>query len=620
MAAAISGFAPRQAQQNMAESVNQCLQNADILIAEAGTGVGKTFAYLVPALMSGQRVIVSTGTRHLQDQLYHRDLPRMQKALGIGLRTALLKGRSNYLCVHRLLQAEHTVRDTVQLAKLQSIKSWSKLTKSGDIAEMTEVAEGDSVWGHATSTPDNCLAAECPDYQKCHLVKARRHAQEADLVVVNHHLFFADMALKDEGFGEVLPTADAFIFDEAHQLPDTATRFFGESVSARQLDLLVQDCVSAQINDAPDMPVVRDHAEELKQETRELRMALGSSMRRDSWSMIAQKPDVKESFAAVERALQQLSEELMELSDRSPDLEKCAARCAMMVKRMQLFQEEEPESILWFDTHQYGFAIHSTPLEIGEIFAQHMHKFHAAWVFTSATLSVAGSFEHFQQRMGITEAETAAFDSPFDYQRNALLYLPEKMPEPSSYDFVQRLVESSLPVLAASEGRAFILFTSHRALQQAAGLLEKKIDHPLFVQGDMPRSQLLDEFRSSGNGVLLGTSSFWEGVDIRGEALSCVIIDKLPFAAPNDPVLKARLDMIRQRGGVPFAEYQLPQAVITLKQGIGRLIRDVSDRGVLMIADPRLRTKGYGKMFLASLPDMPITSEIDEVERFFADD
>ena len=619
LASAIPGFAPRKPQQQMAEAVHNCLQQASVLIAEAGTGVGKTFAYLVPALLSGKRVIVSTGTRHLQDQLFHRDLPRVQKALGVGVRAALLKGRSNYLCVHRLAHAGQNARETVQLGKLHAIKSWANSTKSGDIAEMGDVTESDPIWSEATSTPDNCLGADCPEYNQCHVAKARRNAQEADIVVVNHHLFFADMALKDEGFGEVLPSADAFIFDEAHQLPDTATLFFGESVSARQLDLLVQDCVSTQINDAVEHPLLREYADELKQQTRELRLALGSSARRDSWSIIANKPQVKQTYKEMKSALQKLTDELMDIADRSPDLEKCASRCEASLKRLQTFEKSEPDSILWFDVHQYGFSLHATPIQIGELFQQYMQRFQAAWIFTSATLSVAGKFEHFQQRMGIEAVETALFDSPFDYARNALLYLPESMPEPNSENFVESLIEQCLPVLKASQGRAFLLFTSHRALQKAASLLHEQLDNPLFVQGDMPRSQLLDEFRCSGDGVLLGTSSFWEGVDIRGEALSCVIIDKLPFAAPSDPVLKARLDSIRQRGGVPFAEYQLPQAVIALKQGIGRLIRDVNDSGVLMIADPRLKTKGYGKTFLASLPDMPITSNIKEVERFFED-
>jgi ATP-dependent DNA helicase DinG len=599
----------------MAEAVHQCLQHGNALIVEAGTGVGKTFAYLVPALLSGLRVIISTGTRHLQDQLFHRDLPKVQKALGVGLKTALLKGRANYLCLHRLQQNRQGAFDTELQAKLQAISAWSRLTKSGDIAEMAEIAEDDPVWMQATSTVDNCLGADCPEFKQCHLIKARRQAQEADLVVVNHHLFFADMALKDEGFGEVLPSADAFILDEAHQLPETASRFFGRSLSGRQIENLMQDCVAAQLSEAPDEPALRKHTEDLGRALQEFRLALGSNGQRNHWQVVAGQSTA--ALADLQNALRVLHEELGRLADRGPDLVNCSQRAAVIAAGLELFNAPEPERILWFETTRRGFALHATPAEIAGLFAQAMQSHQAAWVFTSATLSVAGSFDHFQTRMGIEDAVTALFDSPFNFNKQALLFLPPNMPDPADDRFISRLLEEAIPVLKASEGRAFILFTSHRALQLAAEALQDQIDFPLFIQGDSPRSQLLDEFRSSGNGVLLGTSSFWEGVDIRGEALSVVIIDKLPFAAPNDPVLQARLELIRRQGGNPFADYQLPQAVITLKQGIGRLVRDVHDRGVLMIADPRLRTRGYGKVFINSLPEMPVTENIEDVVSFF---
>ncbi|MBN1378207.1 MAG: ATP-dependent DNA helicase [Gammaproteobacteria bacterium] len=599
----------------MAEAVHECLQQADSLIVEAGTGVGKTFAYLVPALLSGLRVIISTGTRHLQDQLFHRDLPRVQKALGAGLKTALLKGRANYLCLHRLQQARHSAFEAELTAKIQAISTWSQLTKSGDIAEMAEIAEDDPVWVQATSTLDNCLGAECPEFNQCHLVKARRQAQEADLVVVNHHLFFADMALKDEGFGEVLPSADAFILDEAHQLPETASRFFGQSLSGRQIENLIQDCIAAQVNEAPDAVALRQQAEELSRTLQEFRLALGASGQRNHWQVVVQQS--QSALVDLQNALQELQEALSILTERGPDLANCSHRVAVISNGLEMFNEQAEDKILWFETTRRGFALHATPTEIAGLFAQAMQSYQAAWVFTSATLSVAGRFDHFQSRMGISDAVTALFDSPFDFKKQALLFLPPNMPDPADDRFITRLLEEALPVLQASEGRAFLLFTSHRALKLAAEALHDQIDYPLFVQGDAPRSQLLDEFRRSGNGVLLGTSSFWEGVDIRGEALSAVIIDKLPFAAPNDPVLQARLELIRKRGGNPFGEYQLPQAVITLKQGIGRLVRDVQDRGVLMIADPRLRSRGYGKVFINSLPEMPITDDIEDVVSFF---
>jgi ATP-dependent DNA helicase DinG len=621
-ARSIRGFAPRYAQQRMSEVVQAALHTHSTLVVEAGTGVGKTFAYLVPALLSGRKVIVSTGTRHLQDQLFHRDLPVVQNSMGLSVSTALLKGRGNYLCLYRLHKAEGEMADMAQSHQLQVIKQWSRTTMDGDIAGLAEVPESAPVWAKATSTTDNCLGSECPDFNNCHLVKARRRAQEADVVVVNHHLFFADMALKDEGFGEVLPSADAFILDEAHQLPDTATQFFGQSVSSRQLDDLAADCLAAQLREAPDMPALRDSVHPLQTAVKRFRLALGQyHEQRIAWRAAATQAVARSEMDSLCKALEYLREALSEIAGRGELLEQCEKRCALLRERLELFNSDETatvERILWLETRRAGFSLHATPTEVGELFRQYMQTFHAAWVFTSATLTVAGRFEHFLERMGVSEAETVMLESPFDYARNALLYLPPAMPDPNDAAFSDRLIEVSLPILTASGGRAFMLFTSYRALDHAASALAGRVNYPLFVQGEMPRSQLLDKFRLSGNGILLGTSSFWEGVDIRGEALSCVIIDKLPFAAPNDPVLQARLALIRERGGNPFADYQIPQAVITLKQGIGRLIRDVHDRGVLMIADPRLLNRGYGKIFLSSLPEMTVTTDIDDVERFFA--
>lgn len=617
----IHGFACRRVQQRMSEAVQGALRNLSTLVVEAGTGVGKTFAYLVPALLSGRKVIISTGTRHLQDQLFHRDLPVVQKTLGLGISTALLKGRGNYLCLYRLHKAEGEIGEPTQAGQLHVIKQWSRTTRDGDIAGLAEVPESAPIWAKATSTADNCLGSECPDFNNCHLMKARRRAQEADVVVVNHHLFFADMALKDEGFGEVLPSADAFILDEAHQLPDTATQFFGQSISSRQLEDLADECLAVQLREAPDMPALRDSIYPLETAIKRFRLALGNNNeQRTAWQACAMQSSVRAGLDYLRQMLDNLGTALAEIAGRGEALEQCASRCAVLQERLAQFgQEETPDSerILWVETRRGGFSLHATPTEVGELFRQYMQTFHAAWVFTSATLSVAGRFDHFLERMGISHAETILLESPFDYACNALLYLPPEMPDPNDPAFSGRLIEASVPVLDASGGRAFMLFTSYRALDHAASVLARKVDYPLFVQGEMPRSQLLDRFRLSGNGILLGTSSFWEGVDIRGEALSCVIIDKLPFAAPNDPVLQARLGLIRERGGNPFGDYQIPHAVITLKQGIGRLIRDVHDRGVLMIADPRLLNRGYGKIFLSSLPEMPVTTDISDVRRFF---
>lgn len=601
----------------MSDAVATVLQDGGVLVAEAGTGVGKTFAYLVPALLSGLKIIVSTGTRHLQDQLFHRDLPRVKSCLGVRLNAALLKGRANYLCLHRLYKAEGETRNREQLAQLQNIKAWSGLTRSGDIAELADIPEDAQVWRKATSTAENCLGQECPEFNKCFLVKARRQAQQADVVVINHHLFFADMALKEEGFGEVLPAADAFILDEAHQLPETASRFFGQMLSHRQLGELANDVVAAQLQEAGDMPQLRALADAVNQQVREFNLALGVAEERSAWYQLSQSTSVADAFNELLRRLENLSGALQEIAERGEELKQCAERCALFLRRLQLFRQTPDDLVLWVETARAGFSLHATPQEISGLFRQYMQGFSAAWVFTSATLSVAGSFEHFVQQLGLEHPVIEAFDSPYDYSRQALLYLPPGMPEPNAPEFLERFVAMIRSVLSASKGRAFVLFTSYRSLQYVAERLREDFEHPLFVQGDAPRSQLLDRFRESQGGVLLGTSSFWEGVDIKGEALSCVIIEKLPFAAPNDPVLQARLELIRKQGLNPFMSYQVPQAAIALKQGVGRLLRDPADRGVVVIADSRLRTKAYGSIFLQSLPPMPVTRDIADVENFF---
>lgn len=601
----------------MSEAVAGALEAGAVLVAEAGTGVGKTFAYLVPALLSGLKIIVSTGTRHLQDQLFHRDLPRVRSCLGLGLNAALLKGRANYLCLHRLYKAEGETRNREQLSQLQGIKAWSAVTRSGDIAELPDIPEDAPVWRKATSTVENCLGQECPEFNKCFMVKARRQAQQADVVVINHHLFFADMALKEEGFGEVLPAADAFILDEAHQLPETASRFFGQMLSHRQLAELASDAVAAQLKEAADMPQLRALADAVESQVRDFSLVLSGSEERSAWYQLNRNPRVTDAFNELLGRLENLSAAMQEVAERGEELQQCAGRAALFLRRLRLFRESPEDLVLWVESSRNGFSLHATPQEISGLFQQYMQGFNAAWVFTSATLSVAGSFRHFVQQLGLEDPVIEAFDSPYDYGRQALLYLPSGIPEPNAPDFLDRFIAMIRPVLAASRGRAFILFTSYRALQYVAERLRGDFEHPLFVQGVAPRSQLLDRFRESQGGVLLGTSSFWEGVDIKGEALSCVIIEKLPFAAPNDPVLQARLELLRKQGLNPFMSYQVPQAAIALKQGVGRLLRDPTDRGVVVIADARLRTKPYGKVFLESLPPMPVTHDVADVEEFF---
>jgi ATP-dependent DNA helicase DinG len=623
----IDGYQVRTSQQALSDTILANIDEGGVLTAEAGTGIGKTFAYLVPAVISGKKVIISTGTKHLQDQLFQSDLPRVLAALDIPVKTALLKGRANYLCVHRLDIAPHLgFMNKLTRSDLQKVREWSGITETGDIAELDSVPEDSMVWPMVTSTTENCLGGECDHWNDCHIVKARKQAQEADLLVINHHLLLADMTLKQDGFAELLPGGEVFIVDEAHQLHDVASRFFGRSVSSRQLIGLAKDAIAEQVNDAPDMAEIREYAEALETSARDFRLALGDTGQRQAWRQIQYKPAVKAAVSELLTALQELSDVLSVAAERSRGLDQCHQRCALLLDTLKRFSDADYESeadealsdsVLWFESWSRSFMLNATPVDISGLFRKHTDDFAAAWVFTSATLQVNKDFTHFASGLGIDDYESGTWESPFDYQKQGLLYLPGNMPEPSDFSFTEILIEKVRPVIKASEGRAFLLFTSYKAMHAAEKMLQGTIEYPILIQGEHPKHQLLERFREAGNAVLLGTSSFWEGVDVRGEALSCVVIDKLPFASPGDPVMQARIDAIREHGGQPFMEYQLPRAVIALKQGVGRLIRDVTDRGVIVIGDPRITSKSYGKIFLNSLPAMPVTSELQDVQLFF---
>ncbi len=624
LARSLPGYAPRPEQVAMAEHVATALDERETLIVEAGTGTGKTFAYLVPALVSGRRVIVSTGTRALQDQLYHRDLPAICGALGRPVRVALLKGRANYLCRHRLDLAEQQayargLRREVASA-LPKVRAWSHVTSRGDIAELPGLGEADPVWPWVTSTRENCLGAECPVFDQCLVLAARREAQAADIVVVNHYLLMADLVLKEEGFGDLLPGADAIVIDEAHQLPDVAAQFLGYSVSTRQLSAIARD-ISGELLLAQQM---------------------GTGVDAALTGLDAQAAAVVAATAGVESRLEysQWPEKLIEalngLAARSGELADALAplaadgqgafarlreRLAECSDRLQALTAEEVDGgVRWAETGARSVSCHYAPVDVAAQLAALLQAQSCAWVLTSATLAVGDDFSHYRRRSGLARARSVRFDSPFDFANQALLYLPKGLGDPGAPGHTRAVVQASLPVLEASGGRAFLLFTSHRALREAAD--ELRIEWggqppvPVLVQGDGSRDQLLRRFREAGNAVLLGTGSFWEGVDVKGSALSVVIIDKLPFAVPDDPLLKARLDAIRAQGGNPFFDEQVPQAVIALKQGVGRLIRDQDDFGVVMICDTRLVTKGYGRAFIQSLPPMRRTRELQEVEQF----
>ena len=621
LARALPGYAPRAAQRDMAEAVAASLRDGATLIVEAGTGTGKTFAYLVPALLSGRKVIVSTGTKHLQDQLFDRDLPALRQALGVSVRSALLKGRANYLCLHRLDLAAVDGRfaSRAQAAELEAVRSWAGRTRSGDIRELVEVAEDSSLWPRVTSTSDNCVGGDCPSFNDCFVVKARRAAQDADLLVINHHLLFADMALKEEGFGELLPGVDAVIVDEAHQIADVASQFFGMSLGSRQLTGLARDAVQEHLREAGDMADLPAAAAALDRSVADLRLALGTGTRRQPWAAVAGDRRVRAAVAAVGEQLEVLRAWLEVAAPRGRGLENCWQRAERIAERLQLTAgQPPPDHVHWFETFTRSFAIHCTPLSVAPQFRARLEALDNTWIFTSATLAVGDSFDHYIAALGLDRPRTACLESPFDYAHHALLYLPPDLPDPRADTYTAAVVRVAGAAIAASEGRAFLLFTSHRALQEAAAALRGSIEYPLLVQGEAPRAELLTRFRRLGNAVLLGTGSFWEGVDVRGAALSLVLIDKLPFASPGEPVLQARIDALRAAGGNPFVDLQIPSAVIALKQGVGRLIRDVDDRGVLVLCDPRLVGKSYGRIFRTSLPPMPVTQRLDDVQTFFS--
>jgi ATP-dependent DNA helicase DinG len=633
---ALAAFRPRPAQQQMAARIDSALHAREMLLVEAGTGTGKTYAYLVPALLSGLRILISTGTRTLQDQLFHRDLPLLAAALGRPARVALLKGRSNYLCRARLadIGRQEQLLPVCADALLGRIREWSQATRSGDLAELPEFADSHPLRADITSTRDNCSGTRCSEIGRCHVFEARRAAMEADIVVVNHHLLLADMALKEEGFGDLLPSVDAVVLDEAHQLPDLASEFFGVSVSSRQLELLIADIrresaaaglearESARLCAQLERPLAAAHA------------ALGRSERHLSWRELPD--DARESLRGVQHACRALAAQL-EAFAAQPGLQACAARARALALSLAQIINDAPKAAntdtdidVDFDadvdvaavgvagartvsTHPRGFALRLLPYEIASRFQAQLSQAANAWIFTSATLAVGDDFSHFASRLGLEHAATLRLDSPFDFSRQALLYLPRGLPPPSDPGYGDAVIELARPLLASAGGGAFVLFTSHRALRHAAQRLAATLpaELPLLVQGTAPREQLLRRFRASGRAVLLGTASFWEGVDVQGPALRLVIIDKLPFASPEDPVVRARIEYLTAQGANAFRDYQLPEAVLALKQGVGRLIRSEEDHGVVVICDPRISERGYGRIFRASLPPMATTHAPD---------
>ena len=614
LARALPGYAFRPEQAAMANAVGQALERLEPLIVEAGTGTGKTFAYLVPALLSGRSVIISTGTRTLQDQLFRRDVPLLARSLGLPVTVALLKGRANYLCRHRLelatQQGSLLGGERGAARMLARIARWSETTKSGDLAELTDLPEQSPVWPNVTSTRENCLGQECPQFSRCHVFEARRKAQAADIVVVNHHLLLADLALKDEGFGDLLPGAEAVILDEAHQVPDIAAQFFGQLWSVRQVQILMRDVTAEMTAAGVRSPAIAEAVITVDDRLEALRGTLLRGPGRYDWT------GLPESFfdllPEIETAISDIAGQLEGLG-AGAGTANCGRRAATLANGLAALREMSEETGLrWVDANANGLLLHYTPFEIAERLREYVESRPCAWVFTSATLAIGDDFSHFARRIGLPDARTLRIGSPFDYGGQARIFLPPNMPEPQHPAFADRFIAACAPLLEASGGRAFLLYTSYRALAEGVRALNARFPEPPFpilVQGEAPREALLHRFRELGNAVLLATGSFWEGVDVKGDALSIVAIDKLPFASPDDPLLKARLEGIRRRGGNPFFEYQLPQAVLALKQGVGRLIRDFDDFGVIVVGDPRLKSKAYGRVFLDALPASPVITD-----------
>jgi ATP-dependent DNA helicase DinG len=688
---ALPDFKSRWQQLRMAERVATALEHRETVVVEAGTGTGKTFAYLVPALLCGSRVLISTGTRTLQDQLFSKDLPLVAAALGRPARIALLKGRTNYLCRYRLAQVgpggeqlslvasppetttantpdsadtDSAAKDanakranasatagkstsanvdpsaesgsdphsdyelTTHLGMLARIQRWSRTTRHGDLSEVRGLSDSHPVWPQVTSTRDNCLGNRCPEISRCHVAIARRDALDADIVIVNHHLLLADLALKEDGFGDILGTADAVILDEAHQIPDLATQFFGANVSSRRIENLLKDAqteitaelarVSVESEAAAVIAAISAAAGAVEQSKHRLSSSLPSRVGRYSLSEMGAQ--VTTSVNELSHSLQALQTSLADLGDDSP-LAQLGERVGDLVLSLdRIAAVDDMEGVRAVEVTQRGFSLSLMPFDISARFLSMIQARHCGWIFTSATLSLGEDFGHFTGRLGLTESPTLKIESPFNYELQSLLYLPTGMPEPASSGYVAKVIETALPLIDAARGGAFVLFTSHRALAQGASLLRAcwsgHSPYRLFVQGEAPRERLLKEFREDGNGVLLGTTSFWEGVDVKGEALRLVIIEKLPFASPDDPLVRARIDHLQATGGNAFRDYQLPEAALALKQGVGRLIRSEEDYGTVVICDPRMMGRGYGKVLLAALPAMSPTRDRDEALRF----
>jgi ATP-dependent DNA helicase DinG len=615
----IDGFEARASQLAMAELIAEAIALGESRIIEASTGIGKSFAYLVPAFLGNSRVVISTGTRNLQDQLFQKDIPLIRKAIVSARKVALLKGRSNYCCPHRLNQYRRQDRfKSREMASIFSaLAAWSAHSDSGDIAEFAEIPENDSLWYYATSNADNCLGGECPEIDRCFVLKARKQAMDADIVVINHHLYFSDLALKKDGFGELLPAADVLIFDEAHQLPDIAGNFYGDQITLRQIDMLCREIVDAEVAEAAESRVLQKYSDSLGKCGADFNLALRAFAQKGEWERIQHAPPIQKALEALRAAMRALCEQLQGMSGRGKELGMCLRRLESLTLAFDAFLDAADDQVSWYELSERSFRLVRSPLEVAQAFREQLQLADFSSVFfTSATLSSQQSFRYYSERLGLDDIECASFESPFDYAQQAMLYLPQNLPDPADERYPLLFGELCRELVEACAGHCFILFTSYRMLSWSAEYLRAHSSYPLLVQGEMQRNELLQQFIKVDNPVLLGTSSFWEGVDVKGDQLRCVIIDKLPFKSPQDPVYRRRIQRVNQNGGNAFFEVQIPEATISLRQGVGRLIRDAGDRGIIALCDNRLNTKGYGRGMLDSLPPMRRSSDLDEIKAF----
>jgi ATP-dependent DNA helicase DinG len=628
---ALDGFEARPAQLEMAAAVADVFADGGVLLAEAGTGTGKTLAYLVPAILSRERVLISTGTKNLQEQIFFKDLPVLRDTLGIPFTAAYMKGRGNYLCLHRFdaLKDSAAIRSREEAIAIEVIGEWAQQTETGDRAEMEDLPEDFPLWPDIAATSENCIGADCPRFSDCYVTKMRQRAAESDVVIVNHHLLCADAAVRQSAFGEVIPSCRYAIVDEAHQLEDVATQYFGTAVSNYRFDDYARDVDRAistkQIPDRDASDTLRDDIDNVRDGARlffgtlqmlrfEGRGGAESRIRVTAPALERAAPDA----AVLVRALEAVEATVALTKDLPEDAIALGRRAAELKRDVQfLTRADDPGHVYYLDIRGRGVFLRASPIDVSDIIREMLLDRMTATVLTSATMSVDGRFDYVRSRLGVRQAHETRLLSEFDYTRQAILYLPKKMPDPRSPEFVGAAGREVVEILKRTRGRAFVLFTSYANLRQVHQLAAAQIDYPILVQGTAPRSALLREFKATPNAVLFATSSFWQGVDVVGESLSCVIIDKLPFVSPGDPITSARIEAINADGGNAFAEYQIPLAILALQQGLGRLIRHRQDRGVLAVLDPRLRTMGYGRRFLASLPPAPVTHDLEMIDKFF---